>query len=153
MSWACSSCPSRVKQEARSSNRFLSPNSAQVVAHIFAVSPFSTFDSRPSTAFGQVQARIQQWVSFQRGRSPAQRRPAAHRVARFLPSAVILEEPARQRGHHMYGLPINRQAAAGCGGRSPSKPLLGGTLSAPSICRLENRRYCENSCWVLQNSS
>jgi len=35
--------------------RFLSPNSVQVVAHIFADSPFSTFDSRPSTASGRIQ--------------------------------------------------------------------------------------------------
>jgi hypothetical protein len=29
------------------------PNSVQVVAHIFAVSPFSTFDSRPSAVSGR----------------------------------------------------------------------------------------------------
>jgi hypothetical protein len=32
--------------------RFLPPNSVQLVARIIAVSPFSTFDSRPSTASG-----------------------------------------------------------------------------------------------------
>ena len=46
----------RQGNESRVAYRFLPPNSVQVVAHIFAVSPFSTFDSRPSTASERITA-------------------------------------------------------------------------------------------------
>jgi hypothetical protein len=46
-----------------------------------------------------------------------------------------------------------RQAAARRGGQFPNKALLGGTLSALSICGLERRRDCGDSCSVSQNSS
>jgi hypothetical protein len=45
--------------------RFLPPNSVQVVAHIFAVSPFSTFDPRLPQEGGELQIRLTRTHPFQ----------------------------------------------------------------------------------------
>jgi hypothetical protein len=121
MSWACSSCPSRVKQEARLSNRFLPPNYVQVVAHIVAVSPFLTFDSRPSTldCLWRAENFKSVWLDSGENRvvgqfpARASSGPAARRgsesgkISSECP-VILAQRPETDRADHIYGMPTIR---------------------------------------------